>query len=131
MAPQNRRNAGQFKKGKSGNPGGRQRLTPEARAIQNLTREQYIRMANALHNVPPQRLIEIASDPETPSLMVWMAQAILKGQENGDLDSLDKYMNRVIGKVPDQMDLQVNEPFIIERRDGSEVIMGVKEKEDE
>jgi len=113
-----------FQPGRSGNPGGRPKLSAEDRALRNMTKEQFREVANLLIEKDDQELMRIASTPGTPFLMVWLIQCYLKGAENGDYDTLDKLMNRVIGKVRDEVDMNFPKPLVIEKLDGSQIIVG-------
>jgi hypothetical protein len=100
-----------FVKGQVANPKGRPALTEEQKAIQALTREQFLEVANLLITKSIKELKEIEESPDTPALNSWIIRVILHNANVGDYDPLDKLLNRLIGKVPDKVESENNHYF--------------------
>lgn len=99
------------KKGQVLNPHGRPKLTDEERAVRNLSREQFLEVANLLISKSFEELQRILDAPETPALMSWIVRVILINAEKGDYEPLDKLLNRLIGKVPDKIESENRHVF--------------------
>ncbi len=65
------------------------------------------------------KLSELAKDPTTSVLKVWIAKAAAVGIQKGDLSSLELILNRMLGKVRDKVDIN-GEGFQIVIRDFSQ-----------
>lgn len=69
--------------------------------------------------------------PDTPAFDMMIIRCYMTIIETGDIRQLDVLLDRLVGKVKDEVDINIK-PTIIKRRDGSEVILGIgKEKEEE
>lgn len=99
------------KKGQVLNPKGRPKLTDEEKAVRNLSREQFLDVANLLISKSFEDLQKILDAPETPALMTWIIRVILLNAERGEYDPLDKLLNRLIGKVPDKIESENKHVF--------------------
>lgn len=91
----------QWKSGESGNPNGRPVLTKEQRAFRALTIESYREVIEMVLSGNLDELKAFAEDKTTPVLQVGVATAILKAIRNGDASVLEMFAARIIGKIPD------------------------------
>lgn len=96
-----------FKKGQSGNPKGRPRIPEDLKMIRALTRSQLKEIGDAIVCENRDKLREILSDPASSVLQVWISSVAMKSIQKGDFHSLDALLNRLIGKVKDEMDLNI------------------------
>lgn len=116
--------------GQSGNPSGRPNLDPELRKLRELTKEQFKELATLLLSGTQEDLAELLAKPDTSMLTTWMIRVILTGAENGDYAKLDSLMNRLVGKVKDEMELTLPKPTIIEYEGSRLVLTSKMEKEE-
>lgn len=114
----------QFKPGISGNPNGRPRLPEELKAARKLTRVQLEILINRYLSMSAAEMMVVAEDPCTPVLDLMIASIIKRAVVNGDQLRLDFILNRIVGKVIDNVEISYPKPTVIKRRDGSEVELG-------
>lgn len=91
---------GRIKKGEVRNPLGARAHDPFKRRLKHLTTEELRDVACLVINGNIEELKAIAKDPATSALKVWLCSVALKGIARGDVHSLDKLLERLIGKVP-------------------------------
>ena len=97
-----------FKPGKSGNPGGMPIETEEQKRLRRLTKAELAECASWLVKGNVDQIRTIAKDPKASILQVWVAALVIKSIEKGDADSWDKIMNRIVGKVKDELSVEGN-----------------------
>src|SRR4051794_6724754 len=118
-----------FKPGKSGNPGGRPKLDPDVKKLRELTKEQFKELATILLHGTQEDLQHLLDKPDTSMLTQWLARVAMVGSERGDYSTLDNLLNRLIGKVKDEVEVSLPKPTIIKRFNGEEWEVGpTKEK---
>lgn len=81
-----------------------------------LTKEELASVANLIVKNDLVALKEIAKTPGASALQVMLARICVKIIREGDMKSLDLLLNRLIGKVKDEVDwsgFQVNMPQIV------------------
>lgn len=98
-----------FAPGWEGGPG-RPKLPQEVRDFRNATKVEIIEEFKMLWAMSEEELNHIVFDGgttenKTPAVRKFMAKAILKAINTGDMDHIDKILNRVIGKVKEEIDL--------------------------
>jgi hypothetical protein len=54
----------------------------------------------------------LVENPRTPNIQRAIASVVYTAVENSDLDTLEKLVERVIGKIPDQIDVNVSRPLL-------------------
>lgn len=94
-----------FKPGQSGNPSGRPVMTPEQKALRTLTLEIYRDVINAALTGNLEDLKAIAQDPESSAIKVGVATSLMKAIQRGDPSVLELFASRIVGKIPDVIDL--------------------------
>jgi len=102
-----------FKKGQSGNPGGCPKMSPEAKAARKLTQSRFAELASTCLNLTKEQLAQKIQDPKTTALDLMIMKVIQHSINKGDQMRLSFILDRLIGKVPTIVDLDVN-PATIE-----------------
>ena len=100
-------NAGQFKPGISGNPGGRPPLPPDLKEARKLNQIELERLLNKFLTFNKSQLEAHIKDPFTPSLELLICQIIAKGIINGDPVRMDYLVSRVIGKMKERHEVDM------------------------
>lgn len=95
-----------FKKGQSGNPGGRPVDPPELKKLKNLTRTELVEVGNLVIKNDLKALKAIGKDENASVLKVMIAAVAVKTIEQGDMYKLDLLLNRLVGKVSDKLELE-------------------------
>lgn len=93
----------QFKKGQSGNPLGGKLQDPQLRMIRHLTKVELIEIGNLVIKNNIDELKAISKDPNASVIKVMIAAVSVKVIEKGDMHSLDVLLNRLIGKVKEEI----------------------------
>jgi hypothetical protein len=103
-----------WKKGESGNPRGRPPDDFGLRAIKMLTQEELATVANLILKNNVDALKAIGKDENSSVLKTMVAAVAVKIISNGDMHALDTLLNRLIGKVKDQINVTgVEAPQVI------------------
>lgn len=105
-----------FAPGQSGNPNGRPRLPPELKAIQALS-PSYIKMIIAKFSRMTKGEMGsfLMQPPEQggPNMMeIMIGSIIAKAAQDGDYNRLNFLLDRAIGKVKEQVDLNVAQKVV-------------------
>ncbi len=91
-----------FKKGQSGNPGGRKKADPEIKALQELSSEQFKEFANLLLMGKRQEATDLINNVDAPIFKRWLAKMADQGLTRCDQQIMEFFLNRLIGKVSDK-----------------------------
>jgi hypothetical protein len=105
-----------WRKGESGNTNGRHKELPELKILKNLTKKELVDIGNLVVKGNVHRLRLVAENAfDEPVIKCMMAQVCLRIMEKGDMQALDVLLNRLIGKVKDEIHHQgdFNAPQVI------------------
>ncbi len=119
-----------FKKGQSGNPGGKIKVPDDIKEARKLTQIELERTINSLLFLDKEALQARIKDPKTPMIEMIAASIMAQAAVKGDHLRLDFILQRMIGKVKDQIELSTPVPFVLRKRDGEEIVMGVETKQE-
>jgi hypothetical protein len=119
-----------FKKGSSGNPGGRPKLSPELKKINELTVDELKRTIAKHFRMTMEELTDVLHDPNSITLDLVICSAIAKAIKEGDMGRAEYLFMRSLGKVTEKLEVQHPEPVVIQRANGEMIALDVA-KDDE
>lgn len=119
-----------FPKGVSGNPGGRPQLSSEEKLLRRLSKEQLVEIGSMLVQGKMSEIKKVYNE-DSSGLRAVMASAILRAYDEGDWATLDKILDRLVGKVTDNVSVDMKTKVMqILRPDGSGVRIETNSGED-
>lgn len=119
-----------FKKGQSGNPGGRVKLPEDVKEARKLNQAEAVRLLNKFNTWTIKELSNFCKDENSTALELMVARIILKGIKDGTPTNLNFVFDRLIGKVKDQVEHSFPKPTVIKTLDGGQIILGTEIKKD-
>ena len=122
-----------WKKGQSGNPSGSKKLPEDLKEAKSKYSKQVIKalLAQCLDKKVTE-LEEILKDKNNKVIDHLIGRIALLGIVKGDQARLSFILDRMIGKVTEEQEVKIIEPFIIESFDKKKkVTCGVKQDDDE
>lgn len=121
-----------FKPGQSGNPSGRPKNPPE---LKDCTPLDIKLLIWKLWKLKRDELHAFIQDPNTTAGQLHVAAVLAKGIKEGDQQRLDYLLNRLVGKVKEEVEITQTKPFIVRHLNGSQTVLGAslekKEEDDE
>jgi hypothetical protein len=119
-----------WKPGESGNPEGRVKLPEDIRTAKKLNKIELERLLNLYLTLSDDEIKARLSTSETPQLEKMIASIVTKAIDHGDQQRLTFILDRLVGKVKDEIDVTViPRPVIIERHDGTSIELTSEVKE--
>lgn len=117
---------------KAGNPGGpgRPALPGDVKAARALNKVEFTRIINKYLHCTPQDLNAALNDPSTPVIEGIVCKILIECGLKGDTIRLAFLIERILGKVKDEVEVSLPKPTIIKRKDGTEVEMGARIEEE-
>jgi hypothetical protein len=92
-----------FQKGQVANPLGAAAHNPMVKAVRNLTKERVAEIIEEILTTDPADAHEMRGKAKTV-MEAWLMAGIQKAVRNGDLVPLNALLDRLIGKVKDQVE---------------------------
>lgn len=97
-----------FKAGNKANPQGAKAHNKAILAARRLTLDTYREVIELVLQGNVDDLKAMATDKDTPALQVGIAVAFLKAIKNGDYNVIERIAERIVGKIPDQLNVTAN-----------------------
>ena len=123
-----RKNLKPFKPGQSGNPSGRPKTPEDIAKAKRLNQHELDRIINKYLWMDREAMQARLKDPSTPMMEIMVGSIVAQAAQKGDQQRLEFILQRVVGKVKDQIEVAAK-PYIIERRDGSQVLLGAQDSD--
>lgn len=92
-----------FKKGQSGNPGGRPKTPEDVKELKKLNNIELERIINESLQLSRDQLKKIMADPESTMLQLVVASLLTQSVNKGDHMRLNFLLERLLGKVKENM----------------------------
>lgn len=97
-----------FQKGVVTNPAGRPPLSPEIKEARRLTQTRFIELTNQYINMSKEELKAAEQNPKTTILELMVLKVMQHAIAKGDQLRLNFILERLIGKVPTPIDMDVS-----------------------
>lgn len=94
-----------FKPGHSGNRRGAAAHNAEVKRIRRMTHEEVAEIGSLILDGNLEKLMEVKVDRQASVLKIWMASVVVKSINKGDAHALDVLLNRITGKVKENIEL--------------------------
>ena len=111
----NPKNLKPFAKGTSGNPAGKPKNL--------LTKDKVDAIIGRFAFMDRTELQEVINDQRTPMIEIMVASVMAKAAKDGDYSRLEALLVRSIGKVKETKELLLPKPTVVERLDGSQMVL--------
>jgi len=93
-----------FVKGQVTNPNGRPKLPEHLKKARRMNKGKYEEILNKYMFLTKAELTIAVHDEETPMLEIYVIKCLLSGMGKGDYGTLDKMLDRLIGKVKEHIE---------------------------
>jgi hypothetical protein len=97
-----------FKKGNKANPLGAGAHNKELKSIRRLSQEDIAEIGNLILEGNLDKLKEVRSNPASTVLKVWICSVAINAINKGDPSALNVLLDRIVGKVKDNISLSGN-----------------------
>lgn len=115
----------QFKKGKSGNPSGRKKADPIVTAFKETTYNEFLAGLQKYGKLSREQMQKELTRPDITMFELMFGQ-IVASAAKGDKDARQVLLDRLWGKVKEQVMIEGPKPTVIERPNGDQVILGIE-----
>lgn len=103
-----------FKPGQSGNPNGRPKLPEEVKEAKRLTAAELELKLTEFLKKSREELYAIAKDPKSTGMDALVASIMTFGVSKGDHMRMEFLLNRLIGKVKEQVNVEGGFKVVVE-----------------
>ena len=130
MARKDPPKATRFKPGQSGNPGGKPKVPDDIRKARTLNQIELERTVNRYLYMDRAQVQEAIKNPETPMIELMVASIMAQAAQKGDERRLEFILQRMIGRVTDKIEVKTPTPFVVQRANGDQLVLGAKVEEE-
>lgn len=123
----NTENLKPWKPGESGNLAGRPKTPDEIKKLRRMTKKEFADIAEMVVRGSWNELEAIAKDKTETVLRVKLAKGIL----DESYKTFDEILNRLIGKVKEELEVSTPRPTVIHMRDGGKIVLGTKAEDED
>jgi hypothetical protein len=120
-----------FKPGQSGNPGGKVKVPEDIKEARKLNQVELERIINKYLAMSRDEVKAAIGAPSTPMMELMVASIVAQAAQKGDHQRLDFVLNRLVGKVKDQIEVKQVTPFVIRHTTGEQTVLGAKVESEE
>ena len=121
-----------FKKGQSGNPGGRVKMPEELKKARRMNTVACQEIMDRLIKMPLSKIKELMQNPESTAFELMLGKIVAEAIAKGDHMRLSFILDRLIGKVTDKVVVDAPKPLIMKLIGEDAVLaIGVTENGDE
>lgn len=92
-----------FKKGQVTNPLGAGAHNHDLKALRRLTHDEIADLGTLVVQGNVKALQAIRDDPSSSALKMWFMAVVMKAIQKGDMQALNAFLDRVVGKVSDKL----------------------------
>lgn len=117
--------------GQSGNPNGRPKLPQDVKEARELTRASFTRLINKYLHSTPDVLKEVITNPTSLVIDAIVCKILLECGQKGDTMRLAFIIERLLGKVKEEVEISTPRPTIIERSDGKEIVLATISRDED
>lgn len=114
---------GGFVVGKSGNKRGRPQLPDHVREFKRYSYEHFIEKVQEFSMLTKEQLKTRIKDPSTTMFDLMFATAVTQASE-GDKDARNLIIDRLWGKIKEEVDIKLVKPFILGHLSGETTTLG-------
>lgn len=129
VGPKNPPKDTRFKPGQTGNPKGRPRLPIDVLNVEKLTQDELKRRISKHMRMQHDALDAVLASPDSIALDLVIAATLCTAIKTGDIAKAEYLFNRCLGKVKENMEVKLPAPIVINKTDGSQVVLDVEEQE--
>ena len=105
MNPNSLKNLRNIKKGQVLNPEGGRTHNQAQKALRRLTIDTYREVIELALSSNLTALKSLAQNPMTPAIQVGIATSLIKAINKGDYSVLELLASRIVGKIPDELNV--------------------------
>ncbi len=119
--------ATRFKKGVSGNPGGKPKIPEDLKNIKVFSSQELHRIISRHLRMGKEESLAFVDEGSADMISLIVASALNRSLESGDFYKVEQLLMRLLGRVTDTVEVPHPVPVVIERRDGSIVELTTKQ----
>lgn len=125
--PKSLKNLKPFEKGNRMNPGGKPKVPDDIKEMRKLTSVELERIINKLIHSDISELSLMLKEKKDTVIVLMVARLLHDVLSKGDHQKYSLMVDRLVGKIKEQIEVTTVKPFIIESPAGDTITMGLKD----